>query len=336
MSEIKKDNHYIPRFYLNQWNNSNKKVFVYQRLVSSTNVPLWTEKSVKSIGKQMHLYTQFENNQETFEVENWFEKEYETPVQEAYQKAISDKKLTCNEWERLIRFLACEYVRTPVFYLKHKKIIQDNFLDIVENVISNITPEKIKQHQANKALGDAPKGPKLDKVISVNVNRENSTVETAFWCGRDSWIEFMKHALERTYKILLEHKWSIVTVDESVILPTCDNPVVLLNYNNAQEYNLNGGWGVPNGDIVFPLSPNKIMFTEIGKNIKSRSAFNKETSEQMKIFIIRNAYRYVYSNYKIKNMIKNCPRDVDTEKFNQEKEAWQNWNVQQRIPKKGE
>ena len=46
--QITHNNHYVPEFYLRNWSNDGKKIFVYSLLVSNTNVPYWEQKSIRS------------------------------------------------------------------------------------------------------------------------------------------------------------------------------------------------------------------------------------------------------------------------------------------------
>ena len=79
-----------------------------------------------------------------------------------------------------------------------------------------------------------------------------------------------------------------------------------------------------------PLSPDKIIYTKIGKkNLKTKMQFNEKTSIFIKRIIAEHAYRYIYSKEKIKYMRLIRPRIEDLEKFNLEKKAWEDWHKNQ-------
>ena len=81
--------------------------------------------------------------------------------------------------------------------------------------------------------------------------------------GKQFYLYIMKYLLEETSKVFHNYKWGIITVDAIVSLPTSDDPVICLNYRSEDNYNFGGGWGSKNSNILFPISPNKILYIQI-------------------------------------------------------------------------
>ena len=56
--------------------------------------------------------------EEADDIEQWLNREFESPAKEPFQKVLADKELTGGDWEILVRFLASQIVRTPAFLIK--------------------------------------------------------------------------------------------------------------------------------------------------------------------------------------------------------------------------
>ena len=106
-------NHYVPCLYLKHFANQEGTLYRYSTLVSKPHIPVWKLVHVGGVGYQTHLYSRVVLGTETDEMERWFEREFDTPAAEPIRKAIEDERLTKTDWERLIRFVAAQIVRTP-------------------------------------------------------------------------------------------------------------------------------------------------------------------------------------------------------------------------------
>lgn len=112
-SEVTRNNHYVPRSYLKRWADEIGRVWSYRVLVSHRNVPLWKQRSTKGLAYHEHLYTRLIATGETDDIERWLNNEFESPAQESIDKAVSNGRLAATDWEKLVRFLAAQDVRTP-------------------------------------------------------------------------------------------------------------------------------------------------------------------------------------------------------------------------------
>lgn len=335
MKDIKKDNHYVPQFYLKQWSYDTKNIYVYRRLVSHKKVPYWSEESIKYIAKQLHLYTEYLAGNEIYDFELWFNSNYETPVQSSYLKALNDFDLNDDDLKILIDYTASQIVRTPKFYFTSNRIVENAFNYVCENripeIMENITKKIENDKNSIPLQSENNKYSNLSDIIKSKIDKENGIVEVSIILGRDSWLANIKHLLLNTSKVLYEHHWSIITMDNAVEIPTSDDPVICLNYYSHDKYNFGGGWNYPGSEIIFPLSPQKILYTKVGNKFESKLTMSKEESLIIKNLIMNHSYRYLYSREKIKFMFKQLPREINIEKYNWEKESWLNWNENQKI-----
>jgi hypothetical protein len=119
---LTRDNHFVPQLYLNNFAAPSGEVIEYRILVSRSSVPVWKPVNVAGTGYEKNLYTRIVRGEEADDIEQWLSREFESPAKEPFQKVLADKELTRGDWETLIRFLACQIVRTPAFLIKYLPI----------------------------------------------------------------------------------------------------------------------------------------------------------------------------------------------------------------------
>ena len=331
MSELHVKNHFVPECYLKRWGDSNNEICVYKTLVSHENVPVWRKYSSGAIAYHRHLYTKIVSGEESDELEKWLDKEYETPANPVLERAVLDKKLSVRDWHILINFIAAQDVRTPARLFEHLERFSKLLPEILENTIQKLR----KKLESNEAI-DSDKHKTTDlnssliplKVTTESVpGKKHGIIKAETYVGRSTWFYSIKHSLEKTSKILLQHRWTIVKPAKGFKWITSDNPVVKLNFTNPGNYDLKGGWGKKKGNIIFPISPEHAMFVQIGD--KPMQKGTRLTAEQTKFFrkiIAENANRMIFSNF-IDNEIENIsPRVVDSIQFRKEKEEMEKWH----------
>src|SRR5689334_11053632 len=102
MQQFHRDNHFVAQFYFKPWETSDRRIWTYRVLVPHANVPVWKPTSKKGLAWHAHLYTQMAVSGESDAIERWFDREFESPAQEPSYKATHDKRLTPDDWKRLI------------------------------------------------------------------------------------------------------------------------------------------------------------------------------------------------------------------------------------------
>ena len=96
--QLKRDNHFVPRFLLKPWLDAGGHVWVYRTLVSHNDVPLWTQKSIDRIAFRRDLYTVTAGESELDDFERWIEATFETPAVESLARAIGGESLSASDW----------------------------------------------------------------------------------------------------------------------------------------------------------------------------------------------------------------------------------------------
>ena len=205
---------------------------------------------------------------------------------------------------------------------------------ILPEVINERAPaflKKLEEKSLNNSLYEFIKTGKkiLDDYefpVEVDFDEEKLEAKISIITGRKSWISTIKRMLTINVDVLLQHNWSIVNIDPNVELVTTDDPVVCLNLYKDRSYDYQGGWKRKGANIIFPLSPNCLLFTEIGKRIKSRLEFDNKTSVMIRDIVAKHSLRFIYSKNKINEISFVCPREVNSEKYKSEEAFWSSWH----------
>lgn len=343
-TNFSKDNHYVSQGYLKRWESSPGKVWVYQLLVSHQDVSLWTEKNTRGTAYQQHLFTRKIAEEESDEIEKWFSQEYETPAEEAIQKAVTDQRLTSSDWKKLVRFLAMQDVRTPARLEEHLTSSMERTPKILEDTLKELSAVL----EANKESGgeiplpgtpstdfSLPSGFPLRVTTVFKEGGEFVTLKAETAIGRASWLWSVLFLLQNTANILHEHKWTILHPAKGMNWLTSDKPVVRLNYYGAGKYDFGGGWGKNGTELFLPLGPEHLLYTRIGHRAPVRGTrCSIEQTHLIRRLLAEHADRMVFAHFadpEIPNLI---PRKVDDEHFKYERAQWDNWHEEQNKSEK--
>jgi len=148
--------------------------------------------------------------------------------------------------------------------------------------------------------------------------------------GRAMWLWGIRRALTVPIAHLLRQRWTILRPPEGRAFLTSDNPVIRLRFRAHDDYDLNGGWGVPKTDIFLPLGPGHLLYTQIDRRVPSRgSRMVQELYELIYRTTIENAYRQVIASHGDPEVEKVRPRSVDAAQVQAEREMWATWHQKQ-------
>lgn len=336
MAQFSKDNHYVPQLYLKQW-LVNKKLHTYSVKVHHANCPLWKDYSPKQIAFFQHFYTyHVAGKGATDEFEQWLAAEFENSAKRAIELAVNDGQLYRSQWRNLIRFTAAQDVRTPSnlrAFIKHQSETLKPMMDSVLTTAVGQMEQAVSRGEIPSELAQRAAPPaRLNMPLNVSIEGTSNgdgllKVETAV--GRRLWIETCRYLLSNTATRLLTHRWTILKAPSGVTWPTSDNPVMRLNFTDNDNYDFKGGWDRTNGNIIMPISPKHLLFTQVGTAPPMRGtilSFNE--ARQIRRMIIENADRYIFSidEDDIPNI---RPREVDPVGLNAERELMKRWDEEQ-------
>jgi hypothetical protein len=112
---------------------------------------------------------------------------------------------------------------------------------------------------------------------------------------------------------------------------TSDNPVIRLNYHAPDKYDFKGGWGSPSSELLLPLSPCHLLYTQIGKKrLPERGTVVPLSQAQMiRRLIAENAYRMIFAAHQDTEVPKLRPRTEDANLYQRDREQWKKWHEEQ-------
>lgn len=337
--DLRRNHHYVPCGYLKRWADPEERVWAYRILVSHPRVPPWKLTSLRGVAYHSHLYTQVIGGHETDEFEKWLDREIEEPAQEPLCKATSDARLTPDDWERLIRFVAAQDVRTPARLEEEMRRWKAEMPDLLDKTLRDSVRGLEEAIRTEQRLPSAPRDPQdqEDRALPIKVTsirrpgRKTGEIKAEITLGRDLWLWTIKHAVNHLSGALRDHKWTILKPPEGCSWFTTDSPVLRLNYSSPSSYDFRGGWGSPGTEIVIPLGPQHLLYTQIGKRpalLRGRRMPIAQASIVRRL-IAEHAHRLVFSTEQDPDVPRLRPRTVDADLYRQEGEQWAKWHERQ-------
>ncbi len=331
VNKFRANSHYVPESYLNNWCNSNNKLLRYSLLVPHENYPIWKASTPNGICKHRHLYTSLIDGKESDNIERWFDTDFENPASEPIKKAVTENRLSPNDWELLIKFLAAQDVRTPArmfeILKRGEKIVPELTNNILKNFVEDIAELKASGKPPVYNKSDNSRFLPIKVNAEFNPNQDEGILRVETIVGRGYWLHSIKYLLKNTIKHLLKNQWTILHSPKEIEWLTSDDPVIKLNYHTPTEYNYGGGWASNGTEIFMPLSTKHLLYTKVSGNRLPRGTML--TKDQALIFqriIAEHAHRYIYSKSQNDLVHKIRPRVVNLKTYNDELEQWKSWH----------
>jgi hypothetical protein len=328
MMALTRDNHFVPQFYLRNFASSSNVVYEYRILVSHSAVPIWKPVHVAGTGYEKNLYTRIVQGEEADDIEQWLNRDFETPASEPLQRVLEDRRLSPGDWELLTRFLASQIVRTPAFLIKNLPRWNEMAPKILDQTLKDVDDRlREAKERGQRVILDEPSH--HTDYFPVRVERKNLPEEkkvqftTKMVVGRGLWFFSVKHLLTRTLKTLQKHRWTILEAPGRLPWFTSDDPVICLNFRSESNYDFDGGWDRAGSNILFPLSPRHLMFTQIGADSFPRRVPSRYHARLFRRMIAEHAHRRIYSSFIEGKIAKLKPRLVDAAAFKTERVLWE-------------
>ena len=315
-------NHYIPQFYLKNWSSDGRTIQTYSILVSNENVPYWTKQSIKNTAVWNDFYTRVVDVEELDDFEHWFDREFESPAKPIFDKLISGAKLSREEHKALSRFVFAQYLRTPAAYLRLTKQNSKIFPNVMDTVLEKLNHASKREFQRSRPCQSAISKEDVLFPLKISLDRENSMVEVKTVIGKGFYLHDLKHLLTSTVKVSERLNWQVLHASDDVSFPTSDD-------NNERDYDFDGGWGIKHGNILMPISPKLLLFSEIGeKGSYPDLDYSPMYSKLFREMIIRHAHRYVYAEHPQKGMLALNARVVNRDWYEAEKHDMAGWHIE--------
>lgn len=337
---ITANNHFVPRVYLRNFSSDGKQIWSYKILVPDSRIPPWNLISIsKKAAVQKNLYTSMIGGKESDELENFLAQEVEAPAGAVILKIINNSPILKSDWEILIKFFALQYVRTPAYYAKIKSKLEENILNLNKKGFRE-SLQTIETREAHSPEDYKIKNDILSRPINltfkvkedIDKNQDLSKLQSKILLCREGWIFYMNRVLILA-EILKQHRWTILCPPENRSWITSDNPVIQLNCKDYDDYNLDGAWGTKNTDLMLPLSPKHLLYTQVGNKVPQKGTkLPLHQFEFVQKIIAENAHRTIFADQEYVEINKLRKREVNVEKYQHEQQEWREWHEVQTIP----
>lgn len=333
--KITRDNHYVPRTYLRRWADENGRVWMYRLLVPHANSAEWWSASSKGVVFRQHLYTRAAPEGLTDQIERWLEAEFEFPAADVLQKVWDGARLTRQDWEKLIKFLAAQDVRTPARMVEILERMRTTLPDLVQTTLEDTVAfleDKLARGEKIPPLPDSPELQAFPGRLTMQSveGADHGLAKYEVTVGRSLWHWNMKRLLAHTADILLMHRWTILHCPKGMQWLTSDDPVIKLNYYAHEKYDFKGGWASVGTEIFMPLTPKHLLYTKVGERPPSRGhVVQLWFAELIQRFSVEHASRLVLSSRPDPTVAGLRPRQVDSDRYQEERQAWANWHAEQ-------
>ncbi len=296
-------NHYVTRSYLERFTNKGK-VSVYRTLVPHSSVPRWKSYSPDAIAYLKHLYTSVSTGTESDDMERWLAHEIDEPASIVMKKAVAGCRMTSDDWRRLVRFVAAQDLRTPAGFAKFLEVAKMLMQEVLDQSIEDLkrklqnaqsTPaDPQSQGSASRVLQDY-----LPLRLDVFTFGDTAYLRTEALAGKSLFLQDLKRQLTSTWEILMRHRWKVLRAPPGVSFLTSDNPVMKCNPPDVGT-KFGGGWDSAGTTIMMPLSPDCMLYTEVGvRRPMQDQCLTVEQAQSLNRLTAEHAYRAIYSRHPI-------------------------------------
>lgn len=336
MSGIKRENHYVPQFYLRSWSMEGNKVWAYPLLVPTGAEARWRERSISSIARLTDFYTSSIAGYDSDEIENWLNEEFEVAAAPTIRKLTAGKELTVAEWNALIRFAGMLSRRTIAAYLKVKRRAEEIGPRLLQETLKRAV-HKLENAAAKGKRAQTlavPEGQVGKFPLTVSVEPDEHTgggfVKATFTPGREYFLWTLRNVAVNRLDVLQRHRWTVLQPARGMEWFTSDNPFIALNYTRPGEYDFGGGWGRKNGDLILPLGPHHLLHAQVGKrDFPTVRTLSREKTFEMQKLIAEHAHRSIFARAPITRVAWFRKTHISVEAYQAELRGFREWHHRQ-------
>lgn len=331
-SQVTRNNHYVPQMYLRHWSTNGNTVLDYRLLVHYKGEETWKRSSIRSTCSWQDFYSQHLPDGIDDSVETYFSQRYETPAAPVFQKVEADASLSANEMRILVEYLVAQLFRTPSAMIRHTSLLRREFAPTAEAAVNRgVSALRLKGLGFAYPSADegAVQAPFPNIPIHSRLDEERLEIVVSTSCGRQGFLASIGSILGGAVpRVLLSYPWVILKTPRGAELPTSDDPVVVFRVEAGDKVVIGGGMGVQYTNIMLPLDPRHVLFTEVGMDFYQLAALkmDRRLFDIMFEAIIKNAFLHVFSRSSIDDIGSYRPRRVDPERRGSLKNMIAKWD----------
>jgi len=332
--------HSVPESYLRGWSHDRIHVMARRLLVPSPQYPEWGEQGIRSLTAYEHLYTSVSSGVESDELEIWLNKEFDSPGAEALSRVRQGAEPTPQDLQRLAFLGASLDVRTPVDYLESKSRWERDLPKMMAATLKRVRRQlaraaRLGQQVQARAIPSAPASLPVRVTIARNPDG-GGQIKAEITAGRELWLHKIRHVLSGIVNVLRTHEWRLMHPHTGLWWFTSDHPMMRLNFNSESDYDFGGGWGHPGSDLIFPLSPELLLYTQVGRPLPDRNTFTEQETRLIQRLLARRAFRWIIAREGQLPSSELRHRTVDKRRFVEEESAWKAWHQAQSDAETGQ
>lgn len=143
--------------------------------------------------------------------------------------------------------------------------------------------------------------------------------------GRKHWMWAIRSGLRSNGQLaqLERYKWTIVKAPAGVPFFLTDNPAVCVRRRHDGSQSLDGGWGTLQSKLMLPLSPNHLLYYQVGIPMQDRyTTAHPLWAEQLRADLADAALRSFYCPTPDETLPRYRPRKIDRARFREEAAQW--------------
>ncbi len=327
-------NHFVPQFYLRAFASEPGLLRHYPILVSKKAKQPWNSLAISRAAAQEHFYTRIHEDAEFDDFERWLDREFESPAQEAIERAITGRQMQREHWKQIIRFWAAQDQRTLASYSSFISSQAPHFKATMDETFSSTT-EQIRRLQDTDDPIEVRATSQNDQLFPMRVlvtpseNPGMMQVQADAVLGRKMWLWAVRQALRDGGPLdsLVERRWTILVAPEGGEWFTCDDPAIKGWPNRTVTRHVEGCWHLPGTILSMPLSPRHLLYTKVGYPVPTRgTVLSFAEAQAVRLAIAQYALRSIYSPKDHLDMLKLRPQVVDRDRFLEEERGRSSWH----------
>lgn len=305
MAQRTRNNHFVPQFYLRQWQSSDenlrqgKYVYSYPWLTEHDARKKWSTCNIAHTASQHFLYT--------VECEGVLDNSLEdalscleSKIPAVIAKLNDPSTLSDTDKILLMEFIAVQSVRTPVWWRKllnntddrvqrilrsdERVIMRENLHNAIHNLIF---PTKDLLYTKLHYIAT-----KYDKTELVHLKRQEYP---GYYDEFDEYdyLFFVSGLMLVAIGEAIRTEWYLLKAPDDCHFITCDNPVAIIQDHINWGRNSYCPW-YPGDIILMPLSPEYLLVSNTFPNLWD---FDKSRVDGINAIIAYNADMYVYDSF---------------------------------------
>ncbi len=290
--------HYVPRLLLKRWADENGEVWRYRTLVSHKTVPVWRKVAVSVAASRPKFY-----GQDGFEED--INGKIETDAAPVIDAAITGGRLTRESWQKLVAFFALQLMRTPKGFEKITKIMRNDFVPFIRNVIE-------KQSNTDQIPTVSPV---YDPDHPIRAYTNSVTGESSITAdiGPAGWLGFVRNEVGNFKNMMLTHRWTILRAPPGQNFYLSDEPAI----SNPKD-----------PEVFLPISPTHILYAKIGTR-RPPKRYSQISAENLKRFnkrIADSGHLALFAKRPDDCLEQIRPRTIDADEYVRQESYWKSFH----------